>query len=379
MSIAPEHASTTTGAPSSDHFAPLRVVIIDVVEDGRTASAAREDRQAVLGREAGFRSAPLLSVTGERPHRKVMVGRWHLWLDGGGILVEAVIERAADEDSGWRRICARSAESTEVLHAPFQMRSTSELVDRQTLLTALAKEAAEQSRNAVALLRTLRLNLEEAIAISFGSSDGESPAKTLPPLINLSISVAHARHEARDAVREGLWLWRDDSAAYQGYRRSRDLTLINAHPPANASTRPWMRTHDAAVRQCEAMAELLGEEAQALSQMVQSAGAMAQIHDAESADTLNKVAGAAAVGIGLPSLALAYYGADKLFALDLNGTAAVLGVILIPTLVAVAASMLLSNSRGRHATAGMALLVACLLLCLILPTIVSKALHLAGP
>ena len=127
------------------------------------------------------------------------------------------------------------------------------------------------------------------------------------------------------------------------------------------------------------MAELLAEEAQALSQMVQSAGAMAQIHDAESADTLNKVAGAAAVGIGLPSLALAYYGADKLFALDLNGIAAVLAVILIPTLVAVAASMLLSNSRGRHATTGMALLVTCLLLCLILPTIVSRALHFGGP
>ena len=38
-------------------------------------------------------------------------------------------------------------------------------------------------------------------------------------------------------------------------------------------------------------------------------------HDAESADTLNKVASAAAVGIGLPSLGLAYYGADRLFVL----------------------------------------------------------------
>jgi hypothetical protein len=171
---------------------------------------------------------------------------------------------------------------------------------------------------------------------------------------------------------------RADSSAYHGYRRSRDLTLINEQPPADVTTRPWMRAHDAAIRQCEAMAELLGEEVQALTQMVQSAGVMAQIHDAESADTLNKVASAAAVGIGLPSLGLAYYGADKLFALDLTGAVAVLAVILVPTLLAVPASMVVSRGRTRHTTVGMGVLIGCLLLCLILPTIVSKALHLAG-
>jgi hypothetical protein len=307
----------------------------------------------------------------------VLVGRWHIWLEGERILVDAVIERVADEGSGWQRTCARSAELAQV-RVPFRPRPISDLADRQGLLTSLAKEASERSRDEVAVVRSLRLDLEERVAASMGSVGGESPSKTLPLLVSLSIAVTQARHEARDAVREGLWLWRDDSAAYHGYRRSRDMTLINEQPPADVATRPWMRAHDAAIRQCEAMAELLGEEVQALTQMVQSAGVMAQIHDAESADTLNKVASAAAVGIGLPSLGLAYYGADKLFALDLSGAVAVLAVILVPTLLAVPASMVVSRGRTRHTTVGMGVLVGCLLLCLILPTIVSKALDLAG-
>jgi hypothetical protein len=356
---------------------PTTLELFDVVEDGRTARTLREGRQAVLGDGAGFRSVPLLIVIGDIPHRKVLVGRWHIWLEEERVLVDAVIERIADEGRGWKRT---SAQLTELAHvrAPFQPRPMSDLADRQGLLTSLAKEAAGRSRDAVAVVRSLRLELEERVAASMGSVHGESPSETLPLLVSLGIAVTQARHEARDAVREGLWLWRDDCPAYDGYRRSRDLTLINEHPPADVSTRPWMRTHDAAIRQCEAMAQLLGEEIQALTQMVQSAGVMAQIHDAESADTLNKVASAAAVGIGLPSLGLAYYGADKLFALDLTGAVAVLAVILVPTVLAVPASMVVNKGRTRQSTVGMGVLIGCLLLCLILPTIVSKALHLAG-
>ncbi len=346
--------------------------------DGQTANPAKVGRLAALDSATGFRSAPLLMVVGEGTHRKVLLGRWHMWLDGERVLVDAAIERIADESSGWERADATTSTLTELLRVPFEPRLKADLTARHELLASLAKEAAEQSRNGVAQVRSLRLELEERVAASLGSAQGESPSRTVPLLINLGIAMTQARHAAREAVREGLWLWSDDATAYHDYRRGRDITLANWHPPVDAITRPWMGTHDAAIRHCESMAELLGEEVHALTQMVQAAGAMAQIHDAESADTLNKVASAAAVGIGLPSLGLAYYGADRLFVLNPSGIVVVLGVILIPTVFAIVASMVVGRGSKRYTAVGMGVLVSCLLLCLILPTIVSKALDLAG-
>lgn len=66
-------------------------------------------------------------------------------------------------------------------------------------------------------------------------------------------------------------------------------------------TRPWIGTHGAGIRQCEAMNEYLGEEIQFLAGMLESAGTMAMVREAEAADTLNKVASAVALGLGLPS------------------------------------------------------------------------------
>jgi hypothetical protein len=376
-----ETAITTELVPvdgSAPLHVPIVVEVIDVAQRGQTARLARGARAAALGDAAGFRSAPLLVVAGSQPHRKVLVGRWHIWLHCDRILIDAVIELMADEGSKWQRASMRSEELAGVMHTQFQPRAIHHLADQQQLLTSLAKEASEQSRETVAVLRSMRLDLHDRVAASMGSDDGESPSTTIPLLISLGIAVTQAQHEARDAIREGLWLWRDDSAAYHAYRRSRDKTIINEHHPADANTRTWMRTHDAAIRQCEAMSELLGEEIQALTHTVQSAGVMAQIRDAESADTLNKVAGAAAVGIGLPSLGLAYYGADKLLALDMIGVVAVLAVIVVPTLLAVAASMIVSRGRREYAASGIGVLIGCLLLCLILPTIVSKMLNLAG-
>lgn len=348
------------------------------LSDGHTANPAEVGRLADHGLATGFRSAPLLMVVGEGAHRKVLLGQWHIWLDGERILVDAAIGRIADESNGWERAGAGVASLTELLSVPFEPRPKSDLTDRHELLASLAKEAAEQSRNGVARVRSLRLELEERVAASLGSAQGESPSRTVPLLINLGVAMTQARHEAREAVREGLWLWSDDATAYHAYRRGRDITLAKWQPQADPTTRPWMRTHDAAIRHCESMTELLGEEVDALTQMVQAAGAMAQIHDAESADTLNKVASAAAVGIGLPSLGLAYYGADRLFVLNPSGIVVVLGVILVPTVFGIVASMVVGRGSKRYTAVGMGVLVSCLLLCLILPTIVSKALDLAG-
>ena len=346
--------------------------------DGGSPNPAKVGRLAVLDSATGFRCAPLLMVVGEGTQRKVLIGRWHIWVDGERVLVDAAIERIADESGGWQRTDAKAAKLLGLVPVPFKSRPQTELADGQGLLASLAKEAAEQSRNSVAQVRSLRLELEERVATSLSSAQGESPSGTVPLLINLGIAMTQARHEAREAVREGLWLWSDDSAAYHAYRSGRDLTLGNWQPPVDGTARPWMGTHDAAIRQCESMAELLGEEVHALTQMVQAAGAMAQIHDAESADTLNKVASAAAVGIGLPSLGLAYYGADRLFVLNPSGIVVVLGVILVPTVFGIVASMVVGRGSKRYTAVGMGVLVSCLLLCLILPTIVSKALDLAG-
>lgn len=383
MSIAPHHAANKTtraNDPSNPPTEPLVAVDVEVflLQDGQSANPATVGRLIAHGSASGFRSAPLLMVVGNRAHRKLVLGRWHIWSDGERILIDAAIEHIADESSGWERTDAAPATLTELLRDHFEPRPKTDLTDRHRLLASLAKEAAEQSRNGVAQVRSLRLELEERVAASLGSAHGESPSKTVPLLINLGIAMTQARHEAREAVREGLWLWSDDPAAYHAYRRGRDITLATWQPSVDATPRPWMGAHDAAIRHCESMSELLGEEVHALTQMVQAAGAMAQIHDAESADTLNKVASAAAVGIGLPSLGLAYYGADRLFVLNPSGIVVVLGVILIPTVFAIVASMVVGRGSKRYTAVGMGVLVSCLLLCLILPTIVSKALDLAG-
>lgn len=383
MSLASHHAADAAAAfndPDDPSSEPLVAIAVEGfhLPDGHTGNPAEVGRLADQGLATGFRSAPLLMVVGEGARRKVLLGRWHIWLDGERIFVDAAIVRIADESSGWERAGAGGANVTELLTVPFEPRPKSDLTDRHGLLASLAKEAAEQSRNGVAHVRSLRLELEEGVAASLGSDQGESPSRTVPLLINLGVAMTQARHEAREAVREGLWLWSDDPAAYHAYRRGRDTTLAQWQHQADTITRPWMGTHDSAIRHCESMTELLGEEVDALTQMVQAAGAMAQIHDAESADTLNKVASAAAVGIGLPSLGLAYYGADRLFVLNPFGIVVVLGVILVPTVFGIVASMVVGRGSKRYTAVGMGVLVSCLLLCLILPTIVSKALHLAG-
>lgn len=135
-------------------------------------------------------------------------------------------------------------------------------------------------------------------------------------LFELSIVTNRARDEARAAAREGFWLWLTDIEAYQRHRSTLDPTLLNGHQPADLDTRPWMRTHDAGVRHCLAMDQQLSDEAALIAGMLDAASTVAVARESESQETLNALMAVAALGLGIPALVLAYYGADRLLPLN---------------------------------------------------------------
>jgi hypothetical protein len=148
-------------------------------------------------------------------------------------------------------------------------------------------------------------------------------------LFELSIVTNRARDEARAAAREGFWLWLTDIEAYQRHRSTLDPTLLNGHQPADLDTRPWMRTHDAGVRHCLAMDQQLSDEAALIAGMLDAASTVAVARESESQETLNALMAVAALGLGIPALVLAYYGADRLMPLnDWRRAVAMLPIVL---------------------------------------------------
>jgi hypothetical protein len=276
-----------------------------------------------------LRVVPLLRVSGKKGTRVVLVGHSCLSIhDVEHVAVESFITNAwveGAEPGEFVRVEVSEAsthEQVEAATAEFERElpawpDAASLEDRQMQVAKHAKALAELSRNAVASVREIRYDLEHRLA--HFSSKGHSTTSNTPivaSLLELNIICGRAADEAREAVREGLWLHLSDSEAYHSYRRLQDPSIINEAAIATPTTRSWMRLHDAAVRQCLEMRKQLDAESGSARDLMAAAASVSNSREADSQAAFNTLAAVASLGLGIPALVLALYGADRLLPLN---------------------------------------------------------------
>lgn len=276
-----------------------------------------------------LRVVPLLRVSGPKRERVVLVGHSRLvvqdlhrvavesyvtnaWVEGSdeGEFVRVGVDAASTDG----RVTAATAEFNRELPAWPNAASTA---DAQLHIAKHAKALAELSRNAVASVREIRYDLEHRLA-HFSSKGLPTTSNTpiVASLLELNIICGRAADEAREAVREGLWLHLSDSEAYHSYRRLQDPSIINDAAVATSATRSWMRLHDAAVRQCLEMRKQLDAESGSARDLMAAAASVSNSREADSQSAFNTLAAVASLGLGIPALVLALYGADRLLPLN---------------------------------------------------------------
>jgi len=319
----------------------LRLTTTVGVNDGAEARAAQQSR--------AFRAVPLLRVVGRGPERVLVVGQARVVVGTSAVVVELAVQAAWAEASQWGPLDAASV-SLQLLETALRSpghdvgRVVRSEPGRQLVASRLAKGLAEGSRNSVADVRAIRYELEQALAEGLRGKRGRTGL--LAQIVEIALAVNRARDQAREAAREGMWLWFTDDEAYQRHRHSLDPTLLNGVEPADAGTRPWMRQHDAGYRQCAGMEALLGEEARLLYDLLGGASTVEASREADAQETLNTLLTVAGVGLGVPALLLTLYGVDGLTpATNVRSLAALLFIAAITTLAAVGPNVLSRRER----------------------------------
>jgi hypothetical protein len=276
-----------------------------------------------------LRLVPLLRVSGQKGQRVVLVGHSCLsihdvdhvavessvtnaWVEGPA---EGEFERMDVAAAGVHEQVGAATEEFERELPDWPEAAPSE--DLQLRIAKHAKALAELSRNAVASIREIRYDLEHRLA-RFSSNVHPTNSNTpiVASLLELNIICGRAADEAREAVREGLWLHLSDSEAYHSYRRLLDPSIINDAAVATSTTRSWMRLHDAGVRQCLEMRKQLDAESGSARDLMAAAASVSNSREADSQAAFNTLAAVASLGLGIPALVLALYGADRLLPLD---------------------------------------------------------------
>lgn len=298
---------------------------------GQEAMSARAAAD-FLGRPGGtstIRAVPLLHVSGDPGQRLVMVGHTRVIVqDVDHVAVECFVgnvwTEGADEGeftlvnkgdaSGNARVAEAVQRFTDALPA---WPEASEASDSQMHAARHAKALAEMSRNSVAQVREIRYALEHRLAVFSGKGhQTSSNTPIVASLLELNIICGRAADQAREAVREGLWLHLSDSVAYHSYRRLQDPSIINDAAVATPSTRTWMRLHDAAIRQCLEMRKQLDAESATTRALMAAAASISNSREADAQSSFNTLAAVASLGLGIPALVLALYGADRLLPLN---------------------------------------------------------------
>ncbi len=219
----------------------------------------------------------------------------------------------------------------------------------ETVAAQLVKELAEDSRNALSELREVRYELERQLAESSAESTAlEEHTSVVSSLLQLNIICGRAADQAREVVREGMWVHVTDSEAYHSYRRLQDPTIINQYSPATSETRPWMRLHDAAMRQCTEMRKQLDAESASIRTLLTSASSISSSREADAQTRFNTLVAVFSLGLGVPALVLALYGADMIVPLNtVPRQIAFLPVALGLIVAAVIAAIKAPRGRGR--------------------------------
>ncbi|HVK22614.1 MAG TPA: hypothetical protein VM677_14740 [Actinokineospora sp.] len=321
-------------------------------ERGRGLNDGSEEVFFRRDEEAHFRVVPLLRVLGEPGSRRITVGQVVVSVAADSEPEVTVLVHAAwVEDNGWNR-AADPLTLVDDVHAGSFTNPAHTVPDGPAAMaTVIAKAVAESSRNAVARVRGLRYELEIRLSEHLDMRREESVRSVLRDLIELSLAVDGARDQAREAAREVMWVWLNDDTAY---RAARD---------AEPSDAPWMPTLRAGLRQCEAMDAQLKEESEQLSRLLNSMSTIAVAHEAESIQRFNLFATAAAAGIGLPALILAFYGAQPYLPLDsFSRTWRALLPVVLTSILAV--SLVLFRLPGKPKTLHiLAAVVVVMILC----------------
>lgn len=284
------------------------------------AAVARSASDAALPEGAQICAAPLLSFVRFADRELLAVGNARVVLcgDGGDVRVELHVIRlwradvVADDPRRWHAADNDSG-LTSGLAADLDRISHSLPASGLSAAVGLAKALAEHARGQVAALRDRRYELERRLGRHLRrEADVGGLELLLADVVELSIAAGRARDEARAAVREGMWLWRNDSAAYHAHRRVLDPTLVRRRGATAARRRPWFAQYDAGVRQCIALERQAGEESDALHRLLAAGSTIAVARDAAAQETFNLVAAVGAVALGLPALVLALYSTGDL-------------------------------------------------------------------
>jgi hypothetical protein len=205
----------------------------------------------------------------------------------------------------------------DALHDPGHNVDTS---GADVIATTIAKGLAEGSRNAMSSIRDIRYELEADLTNGLDPTreDGSSPESievVLVNLIELRRVISRVRDFAREGVRSALAAHGTSSDAYHAYRVFRDPTRIvddkRQLTKEQMLSLPWISTLDAGVRQCERLDEGLKDEVEVISGLLSASATIASARDAQAQGQFNAVAGAVAVGFGLPALILALYGIEN--------------------------------------------------------------------
>jgi hypothetical protein len=296
-------AAATSPAVITEHSNPL------LTQTGMEARAAA-GHSGSAGGPSILRVVPLLRVSGPKRKRVVLVGHSRLVIqDIDRVAIESFVTNAwvegteqgefarveIDAAPADKRVAAATAEFERDLP---DWPDPASADDRQMHIAKHAKALAELSRNAVASVREIRYDLEHRLA--HFSSKGHPTTSNTPivaSLLELNIICGRAADEAREAVREGLWLHLSDSEAYHSYRRLQDPTIINIAAAATAATRSWMRLHDAGVRQCLEMRKQLDAESGSARDLMAAAASVSNSREADSQSAFNTLAALASLGL----------------------------------------------------------------------------------
>lgn len=288
------------------------------------------DERAVsenLAASGGLRVAPLLVFPGNAlGERWVAVGYVLIAVGPEDTALEATLVAAwsengranefalvPEDDSERRKEIERM--TAEHLHAAVGGARVPE--DRAHAAASLAKHFSELSRNAVASVREIRYALETCLAeSSTDTKASEQYTDVIAALLQLNIICGRAADQARESVREGLWVHSTDSEAYHAYRKLQDPTLINQYEPAAYATRPWMRLHDAAVRQCQEMCRQLEKESESIRMLLSAASSISGSREADAQARFNLLVALLSIGLGIPALFLTMYGANLLLPMN---------------------------------------------------------------
>jgi hypothetical protein len=325
--------------PKPDHgmWATVSVEMASGLNDG-------SERQAFERLGAGaFLAAPFVRILGERGKRRLVVGQVRVAVAADEkAAVTVVLQAAWSESGGWHQVPNSFDHADETVTASLMGPAHYVTGDLRHMAVIAANAIAEGSRNEVLKLRGLRYELERQAADLLAHRKSIALRPLLAGVIELSTAIGRARDQAREAVREGLWIWLWDSDTYE---RNRTENNRAADAPA------WGSTHRTAVRHCEAIDVYLAEESSRLHDLLNSMSTFAVAQDGETQQKFNLIAAVAAAGLGLPALILSLYGADSFLPLDSFDRAwRALLPIAVATLIAIAVVLrrMPGRSRPRH-------------------------------